>query len=325
MRTVIVGAGGLGSVVGGYLAKAGYPVTLIARPAHVKAIRDSGLEIAAVDGRHLIREVQATDNPKTVTAADLLILTVKTYDTDEALKGVAHLSGRVRCALSLQNGVLKDRALGAVFGPESVIGAATMIGATLTGPGKVHYTAPSTTYVGEFDRRETDRVGAVAEMFDKAGLRIQAAADIRSVTWCKLNHILPSAGLSVLTRLEFHRVLKNRTLAALFVELTRECAQLAKAQGIPLDDFPGFEVKTVCEEPLEQAIAFVREYAQKIEAAGMTHVKISMLQDIERGKRTEVEEIIGYVVREAARLEIQVPKIDLIYRLVKGVSEAVRH
>jgi len=95
MHTVIVGAGGLGSVVGGYLAKAGYPVTLIARPAHVKAIRDSGLEIMAVDGRHLIREVQATDNPKTVTAADLLILTVKTYDTDEALKGVAHLSGRV--------------------------------------------------------------------------------------------------------------------------------------------------------------------------------------------------------------------------------------
>jgi 2-dehydropantoate 2-reductase len=325
MRTVIVGAGGLGSVVGGYLAKAGYPVTLIARPAHVKAIRDSGLEIKAVDGRHLIREVQATDNPKTVTAADLLILTVKTYDTEEALKGVAHLSGRVRCALSLQNGVLKDRALGAVFGPESVIGAATMIGATLTGPGKVHYTAPSTTYAGEFDRRETDRVTAVAEMFDKAGLRVQAAADIRSVTWCKLNHILPSASLSVLTRLEFHRVLKDRTLAALFVELTRECAQLAKAQGIPLNDFPGFEVKTVCEEPLEQAIAFVREYGKKIEAAGMTHVKISMLQDVERGKRTEVEEIIGYVVREAARLEIQVPKIDLTYRLVKGVSEAVRH
>jgi 2-dehydropantoate 2-reductase len=260
-----------------------------------------------------------------VTAADLLLLTVKTYDTDEALKGVAHLSGRVRCALSLQNGVLKDRALGAVFGPESVIGAATMIGATLTGPGKVHYTAPSTTYVGEFDRRETDRVRAVAEMFDKAGLRIQAAADIRSVTWCKLIHILPSASLSVLTRLEFHRVLKDRTLAALFVELTRECAQLAKAQGIPLNDFPGFEVKTVCEEPLEQAIAFVREYGKKIEAAGMTHVKISMLQDVERGKRTEVEEIIGYVVREAARLQIPVPKIELVYRLVKGVSEAVRH
>ncbi|MBM2837097.1 MAG: ketopantoate reductase, partial [candidate division NC10 bacterium] len=69
MHTVIVGAGGLGSVVGGYLAKAGYPVTLIARPAHVKAIRDNGLEIAGLDGRHLVREVQATDNPKTVTAA----------------------------------------------------------------------------------------------------------------------------------------------------------------------------------------------------------------------------------------------------------------
>lgn len=325
MHTVIVGAGGLGSVVGGYLAKAGYPVTLIARLAHVKAIRDNGLEIAGLDGRHLVREVQATDNPKTVTTAELLILSVKTYDADEALKGVAHLSGRVRCALSLQNGMLKDKALGVVFGLESVIGATTMIGATLAGPGRVLYTAPAITYVGEFDRRETDRVRAVAEMFGKAGLKAQIASDIRSATWCKLNTILPSASLSVLTRLEFHRVLKNRTLAALYVELARECAQLAKAKGIPLNDFPGFEVKTVCEAPMEEAVAFLQEQGRRMEEAGMTNVKISMLQDIERGKRTEVEAIIGYVVREAARLEIQVPKIDLIYRLVKGVSEAVRH
>ena len=325
MRTVIVGAGGLGSVVGGYLAKAGHPVTLIGRPAHVEAIRDSGLEILGLDGRHLVKKVQATDDARTVAAADLLILCVKTYDSDEALKGTAHLSGRVRCALSLQNGMLKDKALGVVFGPESVIGATTMIGATLAGPGKVLYTAPAITYVGEFDRRETDRVRAVAEMFGKAGLKAQISSDIRSATWCKLNTILPSASLSVLTRLEFHRVLKNRTLAALYVELAKECAQLAKAKGIPLNDFPGFEVKTVCETSMEEAVAFLQEQGRRMEEAGMTNVKISMLQDIERGKRTEVEAIIGYVVREAARLEIQVPKIDLIYRLVKGVSEAVRH
>ena len=118
MRTVIVGAGGLGSVVGGYLAMAGYPVTLVGRAAHVEAIRNNGLEILGLDGRHLIKEVQATDDPRAVTAADLLILCVKTYDSDEALKGTAHLSGRVRCALSLKNGVLKDKTLGVFFGPE---------------------------------------------------------------------------------------------------------------------------------------------------------------------------------------------------------------
>ncbi|HZY31140.1 MAG TPA: ketopantoate reductase family protein [Candidatus Methylomirabilis sp.] len=324
MRTVIVGAGGLGSVVGGYVAKAGYPVTLIARPAHVEAIRGNGLEIAGIDGRHLVKEVQATDDPKTVTAAELLVLSVKTYDTEEALKGVAHLSGRIRCALSLQNGMLKDKALGVVFGLESVIGATTMIGAALAGPGKALYTAPSITYVGEYDRRETDRVKAVAEMFGKAGLKTQIASDIRSTTWCKLNTILPSAGLSVLTRLEFHRVLKNRALAGIYVELARECAQLAKAKGIPLNDFPGFEVKTVCEAPMEEAVAFLQEQGRKMEQGGMTRVKISMLQDIERGRRTEVEEILGYVVREAARLQIPIPNIQVVYRLVKGVSEAVR-
>ncbi|MBI2901964.1 MAG: hypothetical protein HYY12_00055, partial [Candidatus Methylomirabilis oxyfera] len=182
----------------------------------------------------------------------------------------------------------------------------------------------SITYVGEYDRRETDRVKAVAEMFGKAGLKAQIASDIRSATWCKLNTILPSAGLSVLTRLEFHRVLKNRALAGIYVELARECAQLAKAQGIPLNDFPGFEVKTVCEAPMEEAVAFLQEQGRKMEQAGMARVKISMLQDIERGRRTEVEEILGYVVREAARLQIPIPNIQVVYRLVKGVSEAVR-
>ena len=323
MRTVIVGAGGLGSVVGGYLAMAGYPVTLVGRPAHVRAIRESGLEILGLDGRHLVKKVQATDDARTVASADLLILCVKTYDSDEALKGTAHLSGRVRCALSLQNGVLKEKTLGVVFGPESVIGAVTMIGATLAGPGKVLYTAPGITYVGEFDGRETDRVSAVAEMFGKAGLRVRVAPDIRSAIWGKLITILPSASLSVLTRLEFHKVLSNRTLATLYVELARECAQIAKAHGIPLHDFPGFEMKTICEAALQDAIAFVQDEGRTMAAAGMTDVKISMLQDIERGKRTEVEEIIGYVVREAARLQIPLPKIGLVYRRVKGISEAV--
>jgi len=325
VRTVIVGAGGLGSVVGGYLAKAGYPVTLVGRAAHVETIREHGLEILALNGRHLVKEVQATDDARTVTAADLLILCVKTYDNEAALKGAAHLSGRVRCALSLQNGVLKDKALGGVFGPESVIGATTMIGATLAGAGRVRYTAPGITYIGEFDGRESERVRTVAEMFRKANLRIQVAPDIRSAIWCKLNHILPSASLSVLTRLEFHRILKDRTLATLFVELTRECAKLAKAQGITLDDFPGFEVKRLCEAPLLVAVASVQEDGRKMEEAGMTNVKISMLQDVERKKRTEVEEIIGYVAREAARLQTPVPRIDLVYRLVKGVSEAALH
>ncbi len=325
VRTVIVGAGGLGSVVGGYLAKAGYPVTLVGRSAHVTAIREHGLEILALDGRHVITELQATDDARTVAAADLLMLCVKTYHSDDALRGTAHLSGRIRCALSLQNGVLKDKVLGGVFGPESVIGATTMIGATLAGAGRAHYTAPGITYVGEFDGRDSERVRTVEEMFRKAGLRVQVAPDIRSAVWCKLNTILPSAGLSVLTRLEFHRILKARTLATLFVELTRECAQLAKAQGIPLGDFPGFEVKRLCEAPLLDAVASVQEDGRKMEEAGMTSVKISMLQDVERMKRTEVEEILGYVVREAARMQIPVPKIDLVYRLVKGVSEAHLH
>ena len=322
MRTVIAGAGALGSVIGGYAAQAGGDVMLIGRKAHVEAIRGRGLEIDGVRGRHVIRDVRAVVDPREVGSADLLILCVKSQDTPEALASLVHLRGRIGAALSVQNGGRKDEELAEAFGPEAVVGAITLIGASMPGPGRVLHTGNGGTWIGELDGRPSARVEAIADLFRKAGLPVEVHSNIRSATWCKLNQMVPAATLSCLTRLPLHQIYLDRGLATLFVELCREVAQIAERMHIPLEDFRGFAVKTVCSLPFEQAVESVIARGRAMVEQGVTQVRISTLQDLERGKVTEADHTIGYVVRLAATLGLAVPKVELFYRVIQSAETA---
>jgi 2-dehydropantoate 2-reductase len=322
VKTVIAGAGALGSVIGGYAAQAGGDVTLIARKAHVEAVRARGLEIDGVRGRHVIRDVRAVVDPREVESADLLILCVKSQDTPETLAALAHLRGRIGAAISVQNGGRKDEELAEAFGPEAVVGAMTLIGASMPGPGRVLHTGNGGTWIGELDGRPSARVEAIADLFRKACLPVEVHSNIRSATWCKLNQMVPAAALSCVSRLSLHQIYLDRGLATLFVELSREVAQIAERQGIPLEDFRGFAVKTVCSLPFEEAVESVIARGRAMLEQGVTQVRISTLQDLERGKVTEVDHTIGYVVRLAATLGLAVPKVELLYRVIRGIERA---
>ncbi len=319
---MIAGAGALGSVIGGYAAQAGGDVTLIGRKAHVEAVRARGLEIDGVRGCHVIRNVRAVVDPREVGSADLLILCVKSQDTPEALASLAHLRGRIGAALSVQNGGRKDEELAEAFGPDVVVGAMTLIGASMLGPGRVLHTGNGGTWIGELDGRPSARGEAIADLFRKAGLPVEVHSNIRSATWCKLNQMVPAATLSCLTRLSLHQIYLDRGLATLFVELCREVSQIAERQGIALEDFRGFAVKTVCSIPFEEAVESVIARGRSMVEQGVTQVRISTLQDLERGKVTEADHTIGYIVHLAATLGLAVPKVELLYRVIQGIERA---
>ena len=322
MRICIAGAGALGSVLGGYFTRAGNEVTLLGRQDHVEAIRARGLQIDGIRGRQVVGSLRAVADPGEVEAADLLILCVKSYDTREMLAALRHLRGRVGMAISLQNGGRKDEELAEAFGAEAVVGAATLVGAAMPMPGSVRHTGQGGTWIGELDGRSSARVEALAELFRKADLPVEVRSDIRTAIWCKLNQMVPAAALSCVTRLFLHQIYLDRNLATLFVELSREVAQIAARLATPLEDFRGFAVKTVCALPFEEAVASVMGRGRAMLEQGMTQVKISTLQDLERGKRTEADQVIGYVVRLAADLGVAMPKVDLLYRVIKGVEAA---
>jgi 2-dehydropantoate 2-reductase len=224
--------------------------------------------------------------------------------------------------MSVQNGGRKDAELAEAFGQEAVVGAMTLIGASMPGPGRVLHNGNGGTWIGELDGRSSARVEAIADLLRKAGLPVEVHSNIRSATWCKLNQMVPAAALSCLTRLPLHLIYLDRGLATQFVELSREVAQIAERQRIPLEDFRGFAVKAVCSLPFEQAVESVMARGRAMLEQGVTQVKISTLQDLERGKRTEADQVIGYVVRLATELGLAVPKLELLYRIIRGIEAA---
>lgn len=320
MRVVVLGAGGVGSVVAGYLARAGYDVIMLARPGHAAKVQQDGLHIVGLE-QFKVR-VPAFAEAKDLRAADMLIITVKTKDMARALAGVAHL--QVGGVASLQNGVVKNEQIATVFGREKVVGATTMIGASILKDGEVEYTLDGITFFGELDKRPSDRVNQIVELFVKSGLKGAAADDIESVEWTKQAFQNPFAPLSAITRLPVHLVWSSPQLAAISVHMFREVVAVAKARGVSLSKHPAwslFNIETWRDAPFEEAVRMINDVGARVTATGRTHIVPSMLQDVLAGKQTEIEETVGHVMKEGQRLGIPVPYTEFAYRTVKAIEE----
>jgi len=320
MRVIVLGAGGVGSVVAGYLARAGYDVIMIARPGHATAVQRDGLQIRGLENLHV--QVPALADASTLHEADILLIVVKTKDMERALAGVAHL--RVGGVASLQNGVVKNEQIARVFGQEKVIGSTTMIGATLVRDGEVEYTLDGITFFGEPNRQQSDRVKFIVDAFVRSGLKGAGADDIVSVEWTKQAFQNPFAPLSAITRLPVHLVWSSPQLAAVSVHMFREVADVAKAKGVSLSEHPAwslFDMKLMRDAPFDEAVRKLVEVGRQVTASGRTHIIPSMLQDVLAGKQTEIEETVGYVFKEGQRLGIPVPYTEVAYRTVKAIEE----
>ncbi len=321
MTIVILGAGALGSVIGGCLAENGFDVTLVTRNKdHVSKINETGLKIVSRTGKRTI-EAKATTNPRDISKARFLILLVKTKDTIDALESVAHLKQQKDlCVMSLQNGVAKNEVLSDFFGGEKVIGATTIIGATLLEPGKVAHTYDGITYFGELNNEKTERVLGITRMFNESGLETRIPESIQSAEWTKLIQYTPAASLAAVTRLFFHKILKDEHTAYLFVSVVRECAALARKLGIVIKDYFNFGIEQLVDADMDIAVEMIRNRGEQFEKNGLTKIKISMLQDIERGRKTEVDATIGYIVKKAKEYGVSVPNLEFAWRVIKAIE-----
>jgi len=320
MKIVILGAGALGSLFGAHLARAGEDVTLIARAARAESIQEHGVTITGL--ANVTVPVPVTARPQELRQADVLLLTVKTYDMEMALESVAHL--QVDSVLSVQNGLIKNEQLARRFGWERTLGAAAHISAEVLPTGAVRFTANEWFSIGELPEGVSARVEAVVAALARAGIRAEASAQIASVEWTKYVVNISWMALSALSRLETYRIFKHPDLAWVAAKLTREVAQIPAKLGIPLLDKGVFGAKTLSEVPFEAAVANFRQVGERLEAQGATAHKVSILQDLERGRRLEFEAMFGYAVRLGAELGVSLPTVEICYRLIKGVAESMR-
>jgi len=262
--------------------------------------------------------VNVVDNPYELQGADVLLVAVKTYDTEPALTSVSHLD--IGSVLSVQNGVLKNEQLARHFGWEKVLGAAAVLSGEVMPTGEVRFTMHEGFYIGELPEGKSERVQAFATTLARAGIKVEVSPGIQALEWSKYVAFLSLMAPAVLTRLETHKILKDPDLAHLVVMLARETGQLSAKLGIPLEDRGIIRAKTLSSVPAEEAVAGLRHIGERmVEQGGAAH-KMSTLQDLERGRRLEVEEILGYAVKKGTELDLRLPTVETCYRLLTGVD-----
>ncbi len=331
LRICILGAGGLGSLVGGWLAESGVSVTLVGRPAHVEAIRARGLEIRGIRGeRHVRRNLEAVDRAADARGEfDWLLLVVKAKDTESALLEAEALRGRTRAALSLQNTLTKEDSLATWLGPARVIGASTTEAGTLTGPGVVQHvgTAPTSFYFGELDGGQSERVAALVDAFAKAGFGARQAADIRHVEWEKLLQIATLCAWSVSTLGvmpggSVAEALVVREAAEHYVTIARELLAVYRSLGYEPQDFftPYSRFRELAKEGFEEAVASTQTQGRRMLEAGVIG-RPSLQVDLMRGRPTEVEYCLGPFLAQAERKQIAVPTLRAGYRIIRTLEQ----
>jgi 2-dehydropantoate 2-reductase len=319
MNVVILGAGALGTVLGAHLAKAGEEVTLITRGNRAAFLQENGATITGLVDFTV--PVTVITDPHQVQEADVLIITVKTYDTEPALASVTHM--QAGSVLSLQNGVLKDEQLAATFGWEKVLGAMAVFSAEVLPTGTVRFTLNAGFYLGELPEGTSERVQTLGDTFDHAGIVVQVTPHVQSFEWSKYVIFVCLMAPAVLTRLETYKLLRDRHTASITASLLHEMAQIATTRGIALEDMPPLPTKTLSRLSPDDMVAQLHQIGDQFASRAPAH-KMSTLQDVEQGKRLEVEETLGYAVRQGAELGVPTPTLDTCYRLIAGINQSLQ-
>ena len=327
MHVVILGAGGLGCVIGACLAESDVDVTLIARPQHVDAIRRDGLQVSGIRGDRNVQLRAVADAREVEGPIDYLILLTKTRGTTVALESAATLRDRTAVALSLQNSVTKDDRLADWIGRDRVLGATTVEAGTMVGPGQVRHTAtaPTSFYFGELDGRESTRAQVLADMFAKAGMGAQATTDIRQAEWEKLLQISVVAGFSASTLgfqgSAFAHGIATRSGAEHYVTIATELLAVYRAMGFEPRDFfaPFSQFRALAGATFEEAVDNAYALGTTMVANGIIG-RPSLHEDIVQGRPTEVEDGLGTYLEAADRHHVTVPTARGAYRVIKTLE-----
>lgn len=289
MEVAVFGAGSLGSLIGGLLARH-HDVVLVGRDPHVTAIRDDGLHVTGVED-FVVHPDATTDGRE--LSADLVAVTVKSFDTEAAARDLS--TGRFDGVLSLQNGLGNEDVL-ADHLDCPVLAGATTHGAILQEPGLVEWSGRGEVVLGGWRPAESPLVERTARAFDEAGLDPRVESDMRYELWLKL---AVNAAINPITALARVRngAIRNGPAADLAREAAREVAAVARAQGTDL--------------PADVAVQRVDAVAE-----ATAENRSSMYEDVAAGERTEIDELNGSVVERAGGTDA--PVNGLLTALVRA-------
>jgi 2-dehydropantoate 2-reductase len=315
MKTVVLGAGALGSIIAGHLARSGEDVTLVARGDRAEHLRNNGITITGLAEFNV--QCPIVTDPSQISGANVLIVAVKTHQMDSAISGLSHVD--FSCVTSVQNGVRANDQLSKVFGATNTVGGSAAFSGEMPASGDVRFTVNSGFEVGEFAGAPTARVQELSAMLRNSGVNSEAVGNILTLQWSKFVMWAGATPLGILSRLETYKFASDAGCALIWARVMREVAAIAKEKGIPLEDTGPFPVKIVVNGSEQEAVSALQELGAKFEATAPKH-RMSALQDLERGQRLEIDDTLGHAVDEARQLGIPAPTLEMCYSLCKGIN-----
>jgi 2-dehydropantoate 2-reductase len=318
VRIAVFGAGAIGGFLAAALARSGVEVCVVARGAHLQAIRSNGIEIAASDLGPFTVKVEASDDLREFDRPDYVLVTFKSHQWQGVLPQFERAVAGGSVFVTLQNGLpfwySPERALESVdpggrilrtipYG--QIVGGVVHASGHIAAPGVIKQSGGMLYPLGEPDGETTPRVTALAQIFEAAGLRAPVEQNIRRTIWRKLINNTALNPVSALTRARVQGMLRDPGTRAVLRAIIEEGLAVARASGT--------DPQADADERLQ--------WAEHI-----ADVKTSMLQDLEARKPLELEPIVGATVELARRFGVSAPHTETVYALTKLLEKTVvRH
>lgn len=307
-KILVAGCGAIGSVFGGLLKKAGHEVTLFGRDWHLAAIRSGGLEIDGIWGRHHVKGFKLASQTHALSGLyDLVLITVKAYDTRAMVRAVAPCLKPEGLAISVQNGLGNLETLAETFGAGRSLGSSVLVGAKIAVPGRVTVTVQAAPIViGPLDSSSAgslEKSGLWAGLFNQARIPCEVTDRILSHLWAKVFYNAPLNPLGALLQVHYGALGEEPELRTLMDGIIDEAFQVAQKKGVRL---------------LWPAPGDYRElFYSKLLPATYQH-QSSMLQDLRRGRPTEINSLNGQIWRYGQELGVPTPFNGVVTRLIQG-------
>lgn len=301
MKIAIVGPGAMGTLLAVLLTKGKEEVVLFDKDKErAGKLNKTGFSMEGVAG-NWEGKIPVIAEPVQIKDAELIVIAVKSYDTKNALDMIKPGIGEDAVVLTLQNGIGNIDLLNEAIDQDNVVGGITSMGATLLGPGKVRYAGKGETVIGRLDAKTPVALRFIREAFNKAGCDTKISRDIKALLWSKLVINAGINALTAVTRLPNGKLIEFEGTRKILRAAVTEAVKIAKRKRI----------KLIYDDPLAKAEAVCFATAENIS---------SMLQDILRKKRTEIDFINGAVVRLGQELGIAVPVNALLVDLIKTIE-----
>jgi 2-dehydropantoate 2-reductase len=295
-KVAVVGAGAVGGYFGGLLARAGAPVVMIGRPAFVEAVKKSGLFLDALQFQESVR-VAASTELSAVRSADVVLFCVKTTDNVTMARALAPLLAPGALLLSMQNGVDNVEQIRAAAGIDA-LPAVVYVAASVPEPGRVKHVGRGDLVVGP----ENEKTEKIAALFSRAQVPCRISDNIEGELWTKLVWNCALNAVSALGRAKYGQIASSAHAWKVVETAVYEVLAVARGAGIHP---PGLEDPKAA---LAGALKIATQMAEALSSTG---------QDLNRGKRTEIDSLNGYISHRGAALGVPTPVNHALYALVK--------